>query len=201
MLRDPYRRLFLEANAASHPIVVEAAGFSGPGAILSGRLGLGLGSRLLVAGLTDPGILPGLRLRLGLTGQLMVIDPSQENLGAIPGDDAFWAVVLKAQASQLPNLDSSLDAILCWSSFMGLGPLGRITEEFFRVLAPGGRVFVAYAGRALADRPRPCLVGMERLFLQAGFSRLDLEEDEDLWLFRAEKVAGFDLSLSMMGRA
>jgi SAM-dependent methyltransferase len=201
MLQDPYRHLFLEANAVSHRIKNDSASLNWPGNVLSERVNVGLGSRLLLAGLTAPEILPTLRLRLGLTGQLMIIDPNAEILKTINRNDAFWAVVLKANAEQIPVMEASFDTVLCWSSFLTLGPISQITEEFFRVLAPGGQVFITYSGPASVNTPRPCLTGLVNLFLQTGFSRLDSEEDADFFLFKAEKVAGFNVSLSQMGRA
>lgn len=191
--------MFFEANAASHRASGELSNLKWPNSLVSDRIHLGLGSRVMVAGLTAPEILPALRLSLGLAGQLVILDPNDEALRHVSLDDAFWAVVLKARAERMPVMDGSLDAVLCWSSFMGLGPLSQVTGEFFRVLTPGGKVFVAYAGESMADRP--CLAGLESLFLKAGFSRLDSEEEADFFLFKAEKVAGFNVSLSAMGRA
>jgi SAM-dependent methyltransferase len=201
MLRDPYRHLFLEANLASHRISKDSTRLGRPDCLLSERLDLRLGSRLLLAGLNAPEILPALRLRLGLTGQLMIADHRAEALSYVSRDDAFWAVVLKARTERLPIMDSSLDAVLCWSSFMDLGPLDQTADEFFRVLAPGGRVFVTYLGPRTPDNPWPCLTGLERLFIMSGFSRLDSDEAPDFFLFQAEKVAGFDLAPARMGRA
>ncbi|MDR2366918.1 MAG: class I SAM-dependent methyltransferase [Deltaproteobacteria bacterium] len=201
MLRDPYRQLFFEANAASHKVRVGEGGLSWPDNVISERINPGLGSRLLVAGLTAPEIIPALRLRLGLTGQLVILDPSAEALGAVTQNDAFWSVILKAGAERIPVMDSCLDAILCWSSFMALGPLGQITDEFFRVLAPGGKVFITYDRLALSKGPRPCLTGLQALFLKTGFARMDAEDDGDFFLFRAEKVPGFGVAHSRMGRA
>ncbi|MDR0622421.1 MAG: methyltransferase domain-containing protein [Deltaproteobacteria bacterium] len=201
MLQDPYRHLFFEANAASHRVRGASAGLNWPDNAICELINPGLGSRLLVAGLTAPEILPSLRLRLGLTGQLVIVDSSEEALSGVSKNDAFWAVVLKANAEKLPIMDSSLDAVLCWSSFMGLGPLDQITNEFFRVLAPGGKVFITYSGPASPERPRPCLLGLQTLFLKSGFSRLDSDTGEDFFLFKAEKTHGFTVSVSQMGRA
>jgi ubiquinone/menaquinone biosynthesis C-methylase UbiE len=201
MLRDPYRHLFFEANAASHKVTNENARLKWPDSVITDLIDLGLGSRLLVAGLTTPEILPALRLRLGLTGQLVIVDSSDEALRHVTKNDAFWAMVLKANPERLPIMDSSVDAVLCWSSFMNLGPLKQICDEFFRVLAPGGRVFITYSGRAHPLAPRPCLVGLQTLFLKTGFSRLDSEIEDEFFLFKAEKVAGFTMGLSLMGNA
>ncbi|MDR2387487.1 MAG: class I SAM-dependent methyltransferase [Deltaproteobacteria bacterium] len=201
MFRDPYRHLFFEANAASHRISHESLGLKWSDQVIAERLNLGLGSRLLVAGLTSPEILPALRLRLGLTGQLVIVDPSDEALKKVSQNDAFWAMVLKANLEQIPIMEASMDAVLCWSSYMNLGPLSQVTNEFFRVLAPGGRVFITYSGRAHPLSPRPCLTGLQSLFIKTGFSRLDSEIEEDFFLFKAEKVAGFSLPMSRMGNA
>lgn len=99
---------------------------------------LATGARLLLAGVPDPGILPSLRSKLGLTGQLISLDPSPERLSEVPRRDFDWAVLLKATA--IPNMDSSVDAVLCWATFMDLDRhYVKASAEFFRVLAPGGR--------------------------------------------------------------
>jgi SAM-dependent methyltransferase len=171
--------------------------------LLAERLDVPSGGRLLLSGASDHSILPCLRLRLGLTGQLVIADPSFERLASVPRRDADWAVLLKAAPSSLPNIDASFDCVLCWSTFLDLDrhyPL--VAAEMFRVLAPGGRILIAEPGPgAPLGRPRPCPLGLSKLFIEAGFSRVATEESEDFFLFKAEKVAGFDLPLSRTGWA
>ncbi|MDR0355458.1 MAG: methyltransferase domain-containing protein [Deltaproteobacteria bacterium] len=203
MLRDPYRQLFLAANSISYgQNLAGLAGLASPAQKLIERLGLGFGQRVLMAGLAAPGILPNLRLKLGLAGQLLILDDRPDAFGDVSRYDADWVVLLKAKSSAIPVPDSSLDVVLCWSSFLSLGDMAPSAEEFFRVLGPGGKAIIAHgAPGAPAEEPRPCPFRLERLFLEAGFSRIDFEENREAFLLEASKVPGFYLNLSPAGRA
>jgi SAM-dependent methyltransferase len=202
MLRDPYRQMFLVGSAVSSSQAA-LSGLDPVCEVLMESLKIGSGTRLLLAGLMAPEILPKLRNKLGLTGQLVIVDPSLERLSMVSSYDAQWAVILRSPASSIPNMDSTIDVVLCWSSFLDLDHhYIQTIGEFFRVLAPGGRVLIAHNGpMPPAGPPRPCPAGLGRLFIEAGFSRLSAEETEELFLFKAEKVAGFDKPLDKIGWA
>lgn len=202
MLHDPYRQMFLAGNAAGR--LLSAPGRLGrQGELFFRKLDVPSGGRLLLAGMSDPRILPSLRLRLGLTGQLVILDPSSNRLAMVPRRDADWAVLLKAPATVIPNMDSSLDMVLCWGSFLDLDHhYLDMVAEFFRILSPGGRVLVAEPGRgAESSSTSICSTGMTKLFIEAGFSRIAFDESDDGYIFKAEKVAGFNASMSQAGRA
>jgi ubiquinone/menaquinone biosynthesis C-methylase UbiE len=202
MLNDPYRQMFLAGNAAS-------AACRGLGRMLTqdadllARLEVPTGGRLLLAGVPEAEILPSLRISLGLTGQLVILDPSSERLSMVPRRDADWAVLLKAPPTAIPNLDASLDAVLCWGSFLDLDHhYLEVVAEMFRVLSPGGKALIAETGPgAPLGPPRPCPMGMAKLFIRAGFSRMSTDEGQDFFLFKAEKVAGFEQPVSRTGWA
>ena len=203
MLQDPYRRMFLAGSAVSGLASNVPKRLGTRLEALIDRLEVPFGGRLLLAGVPDLSILPSLRLRLGLTGQLVILDPSSESLARVPRRDADWAVLLKASPVEMPNIDSSLDVVLCWSTFLGLDHhYIAVVAEMFRVLAPGGRALIAEAGPgAPLGPPRPCPIGLSKVFIAAGFSRMASEDTEDGFLFKAEKVAGFELPVGLTGWA
>jgi ubiquinone/menaquinone biosynthesis C-methylase UbiE len=159
-----------------------------------------------LAGVTIPGVLPALRFKLGLTGQLLVVDPRTEALARVSHYDADWAVLLKAQLSAIPVMNNSLDTVLCWSS---LDTLAHQTDpalmaaEFSRVLSPQGRVLIAHLGQGIVHgQHRPCPHDLERLFAKAGFCLFAVEENAEVFLFKAEKIPGFNLAeVVEVGRA
>ncbi|MDR1545177.1 MAG: hypothetical protein LBU12_00370 [Deltaproteobacteria bacterium] len=199
MFDDPYRRLFFAANAADWDWarVQARQGLSRTDVKLLDGLELSLGGRVLMAGAPPAEILPAIRARLGLTGQLLVADSRVEALSAFSAYDAAWAVFLKTSTAALPLSDCCLDQVVCWSSFLELDDKFQSALEFARVLAPGGRATVCQAGPGSPfGPPRPCAFGLQNIFIGAGFNRLDLEENEELQRFQAEKVKGYFLGRS-----
>jgi SAM-dependent methyltransferase len=191
MIRDPYRQLFFAANAVDWP----ALETTGPEEYLIERLELALGDHLLMVGISAPQFISSIRLRLGLTGQLLVADPNSQALSKIFDYDADWTVLLKAQASELPLKDSYLPIVLCLDSLLDIKDKVGAAREFYRVLSPGGRVIVAQSGPGAPwGKPRPCVFGLEHIFLEAGFTKIDFEENEEMFLFQAQKVNGIFLA-------
>jgi SAM-dependent methyltransferase len=207
MLHDPYRHLFMTASILSPTSRLDPLKkFDFRTRLLLDRLGLASGERLLLAGATVPGVLSALRFKLGLTGQLLVVDPRPEALAKISRYDADWAVLLTAQASSVPIMDSSVDAVLCWSSYVALERQtdpALMAAEFYRILSPRGRVLVAHTGPGAASgNRRPCPRDLGRVFANAGFCLFDTEENEELFLFKTEKIPGFSYgSVGEVGRA
>ncbi|MDR2443461.1 MAG: methyltransferase domain-containing protein [Deltaproteobacteria bacterium] len=192
MIRNPYRHLYFSSPAANmddsllSSIEPELDGY------LFDRLDLSSGDRMLLVGAGTPDLIPLIRIRLGITGRLLVTDPDPEALWGITGYDADWAILLEAKASALPLRNSYLPTIVCWDSFLAIDDKKTAVKEFFRVLRPGGRVLIAQNGPGKPHgKPRPCSCGLRNLFIEAGFSKIDLENNEEMFLFSAEKVPGF----------
>jgi hypothetical protein len=159
------------------------------------RLTIKTDGRVLLATNKALETLPILRTRLGLTGQILVIEPKAETLTNVSDDDCAVVndcVFLKAQASQIPLRNGGVETVLCWSSFMDFDNKRQTAGEFFRVLAAGGRVIIGQQGpKTPLGKPRPCRFGLKNIFLEAGFNSIDLKENEELFLFTADKVTSF----------
>jgi ubiquinone/menaquinone biosynthesis C-methylase UbiE len=146
----------------------------------------------LLIGANVPEIIPIIKTRLGKSGQLLVMDPKPETLAFGSDNDIDGSVILKASATQIPLKDSYVETVLCWSSFLDIDDKKLAVGEFFRVLVGGGGVIIGQPGPgAPIGRARPCRFGLEHIFLQAGFNGINFEEDEEMFLFTADKVTGF----------
>jgi ubiquinone/menaquinone biosynthesis C-methylase UbiE len=180
---DPHRRAFLEASARAGP----SRGWIEPSPwdFLLDAMSLVYGQSVLAAGAAVAPMVVPIKSRLGLAGRLLVSDPDPQALSALPLDEGIWSVRLLSQAFRLPLMESSLDAVILWSSVLGLGNIPASVREFCRVLKDRGRVFVVETGDG--SRPRPCPFGLKRLFAESGFDRLDMEERAGWFFFRAEK--------------
>ena len=135
-----------DEHLAPGPEVVETvrrlAG-PGPGAFLD----LGCGTGFHIPTLLDLG--------LTVTG----VDISEDQLQIAHGRAGGRAVLVQADASDLPFGDSSFDLVLSAFTHTDVDDFAAVAGEAVRVLRPGGRL--VYLG------PHPCFVGPHSQFVEA----------------------------------
>lgn len=145
-------------------------------------------------------LVPFVRAVVGAAGRIAAVDPSASMLAHAARRDAhLWPLL--ARAESLPLLDGWADVVLCFSAFPHIEDKEAAVREFFRVLRPGGRVYVLHVdGRrklnALHDQHQavcgdhlPCPHGMQALFGAAGFTDMQAEDAEDHYYFCARRQA------------
>ncbi|MDR1608849.1 MAG: methyltransferase domain-containing protein [Deltaproteobacteria bacterium] len=194
MRDDPYRQMFFEANALSHRKISNPMGKDWPTNWLLENMELKFGSRVLYPGCGTGKLIPHIKLRLGLSGQLLAMDASAEALARVPRDDAQWATLIKAPPDKIPVIDSSIDDIIYPFSFERPVDLLKMALEFHRILKPGGRAFIIWQP-SLTSSSTPCPFGLNEVFLQAGFNRIDFDDDLNLFFFAASKVSPYFFSV------
>jgi ubiquinone/menaquinone biosynthesis C-methylase UbiE len=195
MFDDPYRRLLFETNESSNQTGPETSDLLDnweEHPLMS--VDIRTGKRVLLAGVTTPDILPILKFRIGIAGQLLLLDPNPEALSGAGDNDLNWSVPLMASAANIPLKNAYVDTVLCWSSFLDISDKKQAVNEFFRVLVPGGKVMIVQVGPGPPiGRARPCVFGMKNIFIEAGFIDLKWMDNDELYVFTAEKVTRYFL--------
>lgn len=165
---------------------------------LVASLPLAQGMNIVDVGCGQGVLTPFVRAAVGAAGRIAAVDPSACMLAHAARRDAqLWPLL--ARAEELPLLDGWADMVLCFSAFPHIEDKEAAAREFFRVLKPGGRVYVLHIdGRQklnqLHDRHQavcgdhlPCPFGMKALFGAAGFAAMQVEDAEDHYYFSACK--------------
>lgn len=161
-------------------------------------LGIEPGRTILDAGCGRGLLLPWLRRAAGSAARLIALDASATMLRGVAEKDAgAWA--LRAPAENIPLIDEYVDLAISFSAFPHFSDKAAAAREFYRVLKPGGRVFVLHIdGREKINRHHdrhrdvagdhlPCPDGMRAIFGAAGFSEIKLDETEEHYCFSAVK--------------
>lgn len=157
-----------------------------------------LGRTILDAGGGQGVIVPYVRALAGRAARIIVLDSSAAMLRGVEAKDAD-ALALHAKAESIPLIDAYVDTVLCYSAFPHFSDKAAAAREFFRVLKPGGRVYVLHTASSeeiggLHDKHRavqgdylPCAHGMRNIFAGAGFCELELIDEPGKYYFSAVK--------------
>lgn len=112
---------------------------------LAGEFRLAEGDRVLDAGCGTGRLCPFLRERVGPRGRIIELDFAADMLRICRGKIKHGRTgFVQADSECLPFPDSVFDAVICFSLFPHLDRPGAAAREFFRVLVPGKKVFVAH---------------------------------------------------------
>lgn len=117
---------------------------------------------------------------------------------SLHGDESDFDVVASAEAITLP--DTSLDAILCTQVLEHLPEPAHALAEFFRVLKPGGKLFLTAPlvweeHEMPDDYYRYTRSGLAHLLSGAGFEHLDIAERSDCFSSLAQLLRNARWSL------
>lgn len=166
-------------------------------AMLAG-LNLQVGSTILDAGCGQGVLIPFLRAIVGDGARLVALDASAPMLAALPVKDPH-VTAIHAPAERIPLIDGYVDTVICFSAFPHFSDKPLAAKEFFRVLKPGGAVYVLHlmGSEALCrhhDRHHavqgdylPCPHGMRTMFGEAGFTAMELHDSPERYHFCAVK--------------
>lgn len=166
--------------------------------VLLGSLPLSKGMTVVDVGCGQGVLLPFLRDCVGDEGRIVALDCSPPMLNYAAQRDALvWPLL--ARAESIPLLDDYADALICFSAFPHISDKEAAAREFYRVLKPGGHVFVLHIdGReklnhlhdqhhAVQGDYLPCPHGMRQIFAAAGFGDMQVEDAPDHYYFFSQK--------------
>lgn len=163
-------------------------------------LGLAQGAAILDAGCGRGVLIPYLRAIAGERARLIALDASAPMLEALPAKDPY-VTAIHAPAERIPLVDAYVDTVICFSAFPHFSDKAAAAREFYRVLKPGGAVYVLHlmGSEALCrhhDRQHavhgdhlPCARGMRAIFGDAGFRHMELHDSRERYRFSARKPA------------
>ncbi len=164
-------------------------------------LELAEGMTILDVGCGQGVLLPFLRHLIGGNGRLIALDASASMLEGIAERDA-QTLAVHAPAEKIPLIDRYVDMVICFSAFPHISDKAAAAQEFYRVLKPGGRAYVLHIGsREFINRLHDMYEavqgdhlpdehgenGMRTIFAKAGFTAIDLDEDDAHYYFSAVK--------------
>lgn len=172
---------------------------------MAARLDIWPGSTVLDIGTGTGVFLPFLRQRIGSEGKILALDIAEEMLHRAQ-TKAFDGVVayLNADAAHIPLPESSVDSVVCYSSFPHFQDKAGALAEMYRVLRNGGSLHICHTSCREAINglhngiPEVChdVIPEERemrLFLsEAGFAGIEIEDNCENYLCRASKPGGLE---------
>jgi ubiquinone/menaquinone biosynthesis C-methylase UbiE len=148
-------------------------------------------------------LIPHLREALGPEARIIALDASAAMLKGVMEKDQRVQII-QARAESIPLPEGYVDLLICFSAFPHLHDKDAAAAEFYRVLSPGGRVYILH----LCDRKtinrhhdgHPAVQGdhiptpeaMHEMFAKVGFSNISLSDDPEHYLFSAQKSLQLD---------
>ncbi len=167
---------------------------------MANRLHIPLGALILDVGTGTGVFLPYLVDMIGDEGKVVALDVAEEMLRmalAKPLDGGVH--YLQATTTSLPLPGEQFDAVVCYSSFPHLQPLGESLRELYRVLRQAGRILICHTSSrakindihrtidAVSDHLIPDEHEMGRILSVAGFRDITISDREDSYLATATK--------------
>lgn len=161
-------------------------------------LGVSPGDTVLDAGCGTGRALPALRAAVGTGGTVLGADLTPEMLGAaVRAGRQHDALLLLADAAELPLRPRSLDAVFAAGLIGHLPHPAANLRELARVVRPGGRlalfhpvgraVLAARQGRALTDDDLRAEANLRPLLAGSGWRLLSYADEDDRFLALAER--------------
>lgn len=191
---------FFNARAATWDEKVAEKDVSRLETILA-RMKITPGDAVLDVGTGTGVFVPFLLKKIGNKGRLVCLDFAEGMLDVarrknFNGNVEF--ICANIENSGLP--DRSFDAVVCYSVFPHFENKPRALSEIYRVLQPGGRIFIAHTSsrQVINDihRGLPEVCGhvfpeneeMQRLLSEAGFRDITISESQEHYFVSARKL-------------
>ncbi len=165
------------------------------------RLDLKPGSVILDVGTGTGVFLPYLLKNIGNNGKIIALDLAEEMLSKAKAKYPVENVqYLHADIMDIPVYQEMFDSVVCYSSFPHFRDKLKALTEICRVMKPGGSLFVCHtSSRDHINHTHSSLPGVEndllpapdemrKLFLDAGFSVVTIEEDSESYLAAGKKL-------------
>jgi ubiquinone/menaquinone biosynthesis C-methylase UbiE len=167
---------------------------------LLSRLDIAPGARVLDVGTGTGVFVPYLLRKIGEKGELVCLDFAEEMLNIarakrFPGNIDF--ICADIGDSALP--DGIFDAVICYSVFPHFEDKPGVLREIYRVLRPGGRLYIAHTSsrqeinkvhRSMPE-VRSHLIPendeLENMLIAAGFEDITIDDGEDSYLVSVGK--------------
>jgi ubiquinone/menaquinone biosynthesis C-methylase UbiE len=168
--------------------------------MLLSRLDIAPGAKVLDVGTGTGVFVPYLLRKIGEKGELVCLDFAEEMLNIartkrFPGNIDF--ICADIGDSALP--DGAFDAVICYSVFPHFEDKPKVLREIYRVLRPGGRLYVAHTSsreeinnlhRSMPE-VRSHLIPesdeLENMLIVAGFEDITIDDGEDSYFASAGK--------------
>lgn len=156
------------------------------------------GGAVLDVGCGEGVLLPYLRDIMGAEARIIALDPSAAMLRGAAAKGG-GALIIQGRAEDIPLESGTLDRIICFAAFPHIEDKAAAASEFHRLLKPGGLAWVLHLGsraeinqhhdghEAVRGEHLPCPTGMRKIFTEAGFSSLTLEDESGRYIFSARK--------------
>jgi ubiquinone/menaquinone biosynthesis C-methylase UbiE len=164
------------------------------------RLEIKPGAMLLDVGTGTGTFIPYLLKSIGKNGRLFALDCAEEMLKISRGKGFCGRIdYLHADVASIPLAGDTCDAVVCYSSFPHFQDKPRAISEIYRVLKPGGRLFICHTSSrttindihrqipAVQHDTIPDDNKMEKLLIGAGFTGIAISNRPDSYLAGASK--------------
>lgn len=161
-------------------------------------LDLPVGGTVVDVGCGEGVLIPYLRQIMGPEAVIIALDPSAAMLRGAAAKDGR-AQLVQARAEEMPLTDGQAEVIICFAAFPHVEDKAAAALEFYRVLKDEGRLFILHLGsreeinqhhdghHAVRGDHLPCPTGMRKIFGEAGFGAMTLEEEPGAYRFAAVK--------------
>ncbi|MBN1621290.1 MAG: class I SAM-dependent methyltransferase [Endomicrobiales bacterium] len=159
------------------------------------RFCINKGDRILDVGSGTGILLPHLKKKAGRNGKIIALDISQKMLDESEKKFGNKFEYVCADVVSMPFENSVFDKVICFSCFPHFGDKQKAFREIYRILKPGGIVFVSHAssrehinsfhhgvgGPVKHDRlpEKEIMTGM---FEEAGFNSVKIINKKDYYL-------------------
>lgn len=167
---------------------------------MAARLDIRPGSLVLDVGTGTGVFLPLLIQSIGNGGKILALDIAEEMLHRARAKGFNGAVAfMNADAAHIPLPESSVDSVVCYSSFPHFQDKSKALMEIYRVVKNGGRLYICHTScrkainglhngiPEVAQDVIPEDWAMRAMLSAAGFVDIEIEDNHENYLCQALK--------------